>query len=64
MPTVAKDVFDVSGAGDTVVSFIALGFGSNLDLRDTVKISNLAAGIVVAKKGTAVVNRQDLLNLK
>ncbi len=62
--TIAKDVFDVSGAGDTVVSFIALGFGSNLDLRDTVKISNLAAGIVVAKKGTAVVNRQDLLNLK
>jgi len=62
--TIAKDVFDVSGAGDTVVSFIALGFGSSLDIRDTVKIANLAAGIVVGKKGTAVANRRELLKLQ
>lgn len=63
-PTMARDVYDVSGAGDTVVSFFALGLGSDLNIRDTVKIANLAAGIVVGKKGTAVINRRELLALQ
>ncbi|WP_066291411.1 D-glycero-beta-D-manno-heptose-7-phosphate kinase [Bacillus sp. FJAT-29937] len=59
--TLAKEVFDVSGAGDTVVSTLAafLGIGARMD--DAVNISNLAAGIVVGKVGTYAVQDDELL---
>ncbi len=48
-----REVFDVSGAGDTVVAVVALGLASGLDLADAATLANLAAGVVVTKKGTA-----------
>lgn len=48
-----REVFDVSGAGDTVVAVMALGLATGLDLADAAMLANLAAGVVVTKKGTA-----------
>ncbi len=48
-----REVFDVSGAGDTVVAVMALGLAAGLDLADAAALANLAAGVVVTKKGTA-----------
>jgi D-beta-D-heptose 7-phosphate kinase/D-beta-D-heptose 1-phosphate adenosyltransferase len=48
-----REVFDVSGAGDTVVAVMALGLAAGLDLADAATLANLAAGVVVTKKGTA-----------
>ena len=48
-----REVFDVSGAGDTVVAVLALGLAAGLDLADSAALANLAAGVVVTKKGTA-----------
>lgn len=58
-PTVAREVFDVSGAGDTVVASIASRFG-RLPLGEVVKEANLAAGVVVGKRGTATVTRAEV----
>ena len=52
-PTEAKDVFDVSGAGDTVIASLATAQSSGMSLEDSVKLANVAAGIVVSKSGTA-----------
>ena len=52
-PTVARDVFDVSGAGDTVIASLAAAQSSGMTLEDSVKLANAAAGIVVGKSGTA-----------
>ena len=52
-PTEARDVFDVSGAGDTVIASLAAAKASGMTLEDSVKLSNIAAGIVVGKSGTA-----------
>ena len=52
VPTVARQVYDVSGAGDTVVATLALGVSSGLSFLDSAKLANLAAGIVVGKIGT------------
>ncbi len=60
-PSEAADVFDVSGAGDTVVAALAAGLAGGLDLRVAVRIASLAAGIVVGKVGTAVAREADLL---
>ena len=54
LPAEAREVFDVSGAGDTVVATLAAAIGSGASLRDGARIANAAAGIVVAKVGTAV----------
>ena len=51
--TQAQEVFDVSGAGDTVIASLAASISSGFNLNDAVKISNIAAGIVVGKSGTA-----------
>ncbi|MCZ0738383.1 D-glycero-beta-D-manno-heptose-7-phosphate kinase [Phreatobacter sp. AB_2022a] len=59
--TVARQVFDVSGAGDTVVAGLATGLASGLPFVEAMKIANLAAGIVVAKAGTATVTRAELV---
>ena len=56
----AKEVFDVTGAGDTVVATISVMLGSGLDLKESCVLANKAAGIVVGKVGTAVVERKEL----
>ncbi len=61
MPTAAREVYDVSGAGDTVVAAFALALAAGLSHRDAVELANRAAGIVVAKLGTATVTRDELL---
>lgn len=63
IPTVARQVFDVTGAGDTVISTFSLGLASGLDLKSSAILSNFAAGIVVGKIGTSTVNADDLKNL-
>jgi D-beta-D-heptose 7-phosphate kinase/D-beta-D-heptose 1-phosphate adenosyltransferase len=57
----AIDVFDVSGAGDTVVATLAAALGAGADLKDAARLANLAAGIVVGKVGTAVAFVNDVL---
>tara|TARA_Y100001960_G_scaffold28885_1_gene25255 strand:- start:6978 stop:8438 length:1461 start_codon:yes stop_codon:yes gene_type:complete len=57
----AKEVFDVSGAGDTVASFIAAGIGSSLKIEEVIKIANIAAGVVVGKTGTSVAHLSEIL---
>jgi len=61
IPTVAQEVFDVSGAGDTVIGTFTLGLCSQATLLESAHIANYAAGIVVGKVGTAVTTRQELL---
>jgi D-beta-D-heptose 7-phosphate kinase/D-beta-D-heptose 1-phosphate adenosyltransferase len=56
----AREVFDVSGAGDTVIATVAAGLAAGLPLLDAVKIANCAAGIVVGKAGTAVASRAEI----
>ncbi len=60
-PTQAREVFDVSGAGDTVIATLAVMMAAGADLSDAVRIANRAAGIVVGKLGTAVVTHAELL---
>lgn len=60
IPTVAKDVFDVTGAGDTVLSTLALALSIGMPLPEAARLANLAAGIVVGIVGTAAIQRADL----
>lgn len=60
-PAEAEEVYDVSGAGDTVVATLAAGMAAGLDLPVAVRLANIAAGIVVGKVGTAVAREGDLL---
>ncbi len=60
IPTVAREVFDVSGAGDTVIATLAAMIGSGKTVADAVHIANRAAGIVVGKLGTATVTSEEL----
>ncbi len=62
IPTVAQEVFDVTGAGDTVISTLALGLVSGLPLLPAAVLSNIAAGIVVGKVGTASVSPDELIS--
>jgi D-beta-D-heptose 7-phosphate kinase/D-beta-D-heptose 1-phosphate adenosyltransferase len=55
LPTVARDVFDVTGAGDTFIGFLALGTAAGLALPAAAALANRAAGIVVSKVGAAAV---------
>ena len=57
----SKEVFDVSGAGDTVVSYIAAGLASSLKIDEVVEIANIAAGVVVNKTGTSVAHLSEVL---
>ena len=63
VPTVAKEVYDVTGAGDTVIGTmaLALGTGPHVSVKDAASLANYAAGIVVGKVGTAIVSSQELL---
>jgi bifunctional ADP-heptose synthase (sugar kinase/adenylyltransferase) len=60
-PTQAREVFDVSGAGDTVIATLAVMLACGADMADAVRIANRAAGVVVGKLGTAVVSREEIL---
>ncbi len=60
IPARAREVFDVSGAGDTVAAVLALGLAAGRDLLTAARLANLAAGIVVGKVGTAPVLRSEL----
>lgn len=62
MPTEAREVFDVSGAGDTVLSVIGLGLAAGLTLETAARLSNVAAGIVVGKVGTSTVSPAEILD--
>ncbi|WP_084162214.1 D-glycero-beta-D-manno-heptose-7-phosphate kinase [Paraburkholderia bannensis] len=59
-PTVAREVYDVSGAGDTVIATLATALGAGLSLQEGVALANRAAGIVVGKLGTATVDYDEL----
>lgn len=60
LPARAREVFDVTGAGDTVISVLASAIAAGSDLPQAVALANLAAGIVVAKLGTATVSGPEL----
>lgn len=60
IPTVAREVFDVSGAGDTAISAIAGALASGATLEEAAWIGNCASGVVVGKKGTALVTQEEL----
>ena len=60
IPTAAKEIYDVSGAGDTVVATLSLGLASGMNLKAAVGLANKAAGVVVGKKGTATLNIEEL----
>lgn len=61
IPTVAKEVFDVTGAGDTVIATLALGLAAKLSYHQAARLANYAAGIVVGKLGTATVTNEEIL---
>ena len=60
VPAQAREVFDVSGAGDTVIATLAVALAGGMRMRDAVKLANRAGGIVVGKLGTAVVTPAEL----
>jgi D-beta-D-heptose 7-phosphate kinase/D-beta-D-heptose 1-phosphate adenosyltransferase len=61
IPTVAREVFDVTGAGDTVISVLSLGLASGLGLAEAAWVANVAAGIAVGKLGTSTVSPQEIV---
>lgn len=61
IPATAKQVYDVSGAGDTVIATLAAGLVHNLNPHDALQLANIAAGIVVGKVGTVPVSQAELL---
>jgi D-beta-D-heptose 7-phosphate kinase/D-beta-D-heptose 1-phosphate adenosyltransferase len=61
IPTAAREIFDVSGAGDTALAALVLALTSGAPLEQAAHFSNAAAGVVVAKLGTATVNPQELV---
>ena len=61
VPTRAREVFDVSGAGDTVIGVCALALAAGAEFREAAEIANFAAGVVVAKMGTASCSPDELL---
>jgi len=60
VPAQAREVFDVSGAGDTVIAVLAATLAAGMPLRDAVSIANRAGGIVVGKLGTATASYEEL----
>lgn len=60
-PTVAREVFDVTGAGDTVLASLGFALSNNIDIDDSVKFANLAAGVVVGKIGSATASLNEII---
>jgi D-beta-D-heptose 7-phosphate kinase/D-beta-D-heptose 1-phosphate adenosyltransferase len=61
LPATAKQVFDVSGAGDTVIATLAAGLMHDLSPLESLQLANIAAGVVVGKVGTVPITRDDLI---
>src|SRR6185295_17280014 len=61
VPTIAREVFDVSGAGDTVAAAFGLALAAGADHRAAVEIANRAASVVVGKFGTATVSAEEMV---
>jgi len=61
LPATARDLFDVSGAGDTVAAVLACALARGVSLEDAARLANVAAGIVVGKPGTAQVDPDELM---
>ena len=62
LPTFAREVFDVTGAGDTVIATLALARAAGAAMDEAAMLANHAAGIVVGKVGTATLTRSELLS--
>ncbi len=60
LPALAREIFDVSGAGDTVVAVLATGLAAGMSIAEAAQLANIAASLVVAKVGTAVVRNAEL----
>jgi len=61
IPTAARNVYDVTGAGDTALATFAAGIAAGADFETAAHVANLAAGLVVGKRGTATVTGDELL---
>jgi D-beta-D-heptose 7-phosphate kinase/D-beta-D-heptose 1-phosphate adenosyltransferase len=61
LPTSAREVFDVTGAGDTVIATVALGLSAGARLSEAAMLANYAAGVVVAKLGTATATADEVM---
>ncbi len=61
IPTTAREVFDVTGAGDTVIAVLAMGLAAGAPFAEAAALANIAAGVVVGKVGTATVSQEELL---
>lgn len=61
LPAIAKQVFDVSGAGDTVIATLAAGLIHNLSVLQSLQLANIAAAVVVGKVGTVPISQADLI---
>ena len=61
IPTMAQEVFDVSGAGDTVVAVLSAALADRIERADAAQLANLAAGVVVGKLGTYAISRTELV---
>ncbi len=61
IPTRAREVFDVSGAGDTAIALLTLALASGMKPEDAADVANHASGIVVGKLGTATLTADELL---
>jgi rfaE bifunctional protein kinase chain/domain len=62
IPTVARNVYDVVGAGDTVMAALSVSLGARFDFPESMHIANIAAGIAVGKQGTVAVTLDEVLN--
>jgi len=61
IPTRARDVYDVAGAGDTVIAIITLALACGASIEEAATVANLAAGVVVGKIGTGTLDREELI---
>jgi len=62
LPTMAREVFDVSGAGDTLIAVLAAALSAGASFLDAARLANVAAGIVVGKVGTAAVHAKEIVD--
>ncbi len=62
IPTIAQEIFDVSGAGDTVAATFSLALGAGLNMKQSTFLSNIAGGVVVGKIGVATIHTRELEN--
>jgi len=63
VPSVAREVFDVSGAGDTVTAWVGTALAAGANVREAAHIANFAAGIEVGKAGVATVSPAEVLSM-